>query len=339
MGVVEEIAKWDREHPEPDDEPPPPEDNGIEVLPHMLLWGPPGTGKTTLANVVTNSLEPVYGFKPNLVELTPMQLQNYKDVKNLIYQIKFGTVVFIDEIHSLAKIPMESLYNALEYGKFMQSFGAAKMLPRHTMIGATTKPGDLAEPFRERFLIDIELEPLDVSEIYNVLQDYSSGITYPDSFENYRGQPNAKILAQCHIDALNKKLFPISTDIQKEVARRAVGIPRIAKNILVHLIALSKSLARPLEITDANHMFEILGIDHNGLHRADRRVISALLARNNKPAGLAALASAASITKYDLENIVELRLVRLGYIERTPKGRILTPKTLDEYSREKPDKN
>jgi holliday junction DNA helicase RuvB len=303
----------------------------MEVLPHILLWGPPGTGKTTLARIIAKSLGETYGFEPALLEFISMQLQDTKDIRRLGFRISRGSIVFIDEVHGLPKEVAEMLYPALQDGILTSKSGSIFPLPSFTAIGATTEPGSLPEPFRDRFPMEIELKPLTDTEVHQIVSDFKRGIKFPETFELYHGQDEAKTLLWMHIHAIGKEPFKFSEELEMDIAKRAAGIPRIAKNITWHMMAVSKALGREPTEEDAKLCFELLGIDANGLHRADRRAMKTLFQRNNKPMGAAALASAAGIGKTELETMIEGRLVRLGYMERTPRGRALTPKGIEEY--------
>lgn len=302
------------------------------VFPHALFYGPTGAGKTTLAEVLAAELSKAYGREIKYHYFTPTSLSGQDDVVELVKNIEYGDVVFIDEIHGLDLKVEECLYSALQ-DSYISNKGTKVDVQKFTMVGATTMAGNLSKPLRDRFPLAIELEPTSEENLKRIIVDQQNGIPKPTSFAEYHGQDNVKLLLRMHLRALfNETPYPILEETIDILAKRSLGNPRILKQFSKHVVADQKIMERPLESWEAEELLTLLGIDERGLHPADRRVIKALIARENKPMGVAALASLANVSKVDLEQMIEPRLELCGFLERTPRGRRLQQVCIDEYS-------
>ena len=315
------------------------------VLPHLLFFGPPGAGKTTFAEVIAHELQGTYDHlaalevetarRISFVIATPSQLRYKHQLDDLICRVRWGDVILLDEIHGLEREMEESLYSLLQDFKYnlTNSDGEALTMdvPHCTFIGCTTLAGDVNRPLRER-CVEVELEPSSITTLKDIVQ---GTLPKPEDFQSYRGQKKAKLLVLRHILALRAgmdlpEVTGITDDASELIARRALGIPRVAKALKKHARAWTISRgeegftgATNIEEQDVLGACEVLGIDAMGLHSIDRRVLE-VLARREKPMGEAALAAAAMITKGDLLEMVEPRLLQHQLIERTPRGRQLT---------------
>ncbi len=272
-----------------------------DALDHMLLVGPPGLGKTTLATVIANEME------ANLTISAGTALQRPADIISLLSTTKPHTVIFIDEIHRL-KLPLEEmLYTAMEdfrlditVGKGHTSEAISLPLPPFTLIGATTRSGDLSAPLRHRFGETLRLQFYTVSELGQII-------------------------------VRTAKLLDLTIDQQtaEMIAHRSRGTPRIANRLL-------KRIRDFANIADIGHIDEIfvvdclakLGINEQGLDKNDIMLLRVLAEKfQGRAIGVKTLASACNETEETLLNVYEPYLVQEGLIERTPQGRKATHKT------------
>ncbi len=304
------------------------------VFPHVLFYGPPGAGKTSLAETLSFELSQTYGREVRYHYFTPTGLSTQSDIDELVDAIEYGDVVFIDEIHGLDLKIEECLYSALQ-DFYISRKGFQVHLPKFTMVGATTMAGNLSKPLRDRFPLAIELEPTSEENLKKIILDQQNGVPKPTKFSEYHGQEKVKLLLKMHITALfSSDTYSIREETIDLLAKRSLGNPRILKQFAKHVAADQKVMKRPLEVWEAEELLTgLLGIDSRGLHPADRRVIKALIARENKPIGVAALASVANVSKVDLEQMIEPRLELCGFLNRSPRGRMLTQVCIDEYSK------
>jgi len=259
------------------------------VMPHVLIDGPPGLGKTTIASAISNELN---------VNLYVSNAANLRSVKNIIpylMGISPRSVLFIDEIHRLPKLVEEFLYPVME--DFSLTITLDKKpetidLPAFTLIGATTSGGSLSQPFYDRFSIKEHLRFYDDADL-------------------------AK-LARSNSDKLN---ITISDSELLEIAKRSKGTPRILNSRLQWY--KNYKLCHPDSNKTISEIFSIQGIDEHGLDEYDRMYLDLLVKSKGSPLGLKAISSLTGIAIETIENSIEPYLVRKRFISRTQKGRVI----------------
>ena len=270
-----------------------------EPLDHVLLYGPPGLGKTTLANIISNEMN------SNIEITSGPAIEKPGDLAALLTNLSEFDVLFIDEIHRLNKSVEEILYPAMEdytldiiIGKGTAARSIRLDLPKFTLIGATTRAGSLTTPLRDRFGIVNRLE------IYNV-EDLTTIV-----------KRSATILE-----------ISIDEEAAIEIARRSRGTPRIANRLLKRVRDYAAVLG------DGNITIEIarvalnrLEIDEIGLDEIDRKILNALInVYQGRPVGIETIAVTIGEEPETVEDVYEPYLVQIGFISRTPKGRIALP--------------
>ncbi len=269
-----------------------------EPLDHTLLHGPPGLGKTTLSNIISNELG--VGFK---LTSGPV-LDKPGDLAGLLTSLEPNDVLFIDEIHRLQPVVEEYLYSAMEDYRIdiMIDRGPAARsiqidLNPFTLIGATTRSGLLTAPLRARFGINMHLEYYDASTLATIVNR------------------SARILG-----------VPISADAAAEIAGRSRGTPRIANALLrrVRDFAQVKGTGN-IDTAIARHALEALNIDKFGLDQIDNKILSAIIDKfKGGPVGISTIATAVGEDPGTLEEVYEPFLIKEGFIRRTPRGREVT---------------
>ncbi len=271
-----------------------------EPLDHTLLHGPPGLGKTTMAQILAHEL----GVQ---IHVTSGPAIEHKGVlAGHLTALNEGDVLFIDEIHRLSPTVEESMYSAMEDGRIDLPVGEgsrARTMPfslaPFTLVGATTRTALLSAPLRERFQI---LEGIDF---------------YSDAELAKIVQRTAGLLG-----------MPASPDGAKEIGRRSRGTPRIANRLTRRVRDFAQVRERDrIEAEDAQYALEQLGIDHQGLDAIDRRLLTAILDQfEGGPVGIEALAATLSEPRDTLEDVYEPFLLQRGFLVRTPRGRQVTRK-------------
>ena len=283
-----------------------------EALDHVLLYGPPGLGKTTLAYVIAHELG-----VPIRTTSGPV-LEKPGDLAGILTNLKEHEVLFIDEIHRMSPVIEEILYPAMEDYELDivigQGPGARSVkvpVQRFTLIGATTRAGLLTSPLRARFGIVHRLDfyrDVDLEEIVR----RSAGI-----FD-----------------------VPIDDDATAEIARRSRGTPRVANRLLRRIrdfaqVRADGAITRHVAL----RALELLEVDTNGFDEADRRLLRAIIDKfGGGPVGLNSIAAAISEEKEAIEDIYEPFLIQIGFLDRTPRGRVATARAYDYFGMPAPDR-
>ena len=265
-----------------------------DSLDHVLLYGPPGLGKTTLSNIIANEMG------VNIRVTSGPAIEKQGDLVALLTNLSEGDVLFIDEIHRLSRSVEEVLYPAMEdyavdiiIGKGPAARSIRIDLPRFTLIGATTRAGQLSTPLRDRFGVLLKLELYSPEELATIVRR------------------SADILS-----------LPLSPDGAIEIASRSRGTPRIAKRVR-DFAQVKGDGAITSEI--ANYALQQLEIDGLGLDHIDRHMLGAIIKfYDGGPVGLETLAATIGEEAVTLEDVYEPYLMQIGFLARTPRGRCVT---------------
>ena len=284
-----------------------------EPLDHVLLYGPPGLGKTTLANIISNEM------RSNLKITSGPAIDKPGDLAAILTKLQAGDVLFIDEIHRLNKNIEEILYPALEdftldimIGQGPTGKSIRINLPKFTLIGATTRAGSLTTPLRDRFGIVERIELYDIKDLA-VIVKRSAGILNID----------------------------IDEDAADEIAKRSRGTPRIANRLLKRVSDYALVLGDgniDLDITKT--ALNNLDIDDIGLNATDRRLLDALIVQyRGRPVGIETLATTLGEETSTIEDVYEPYLIQIGFISRTPRGRVAMPAAYEHLGIQMADDN
>ncbi len=280
-----------------------------EALDHLLIFGPPGLGKTTLANIVANEME------VNIRTTSGTVLEKAGDLAALLTNLEENDVLFIDEIHRLSPMVEEVLYPAMEDYQLDIMIGegpAARSikidLPPFTLIGATTRAGSLTSPLRDRFGITQRLEYYKVKDLQDIVQRSA--------------------------DCLG---LSMESEGALEVARRARGTPRIANRLLRRVRDYAEVKGNGHICADtADKALNMLDVDAEGFDYMDRKLLLAIMEKfGGGPVGLDNMAAAIGEEKDTIEDVLEPYLIQQGYLQRTPRGRIATDRAYLHFGIEK----
>ena len=281
-----------------------------DALDHILLYGPPGLGKTTLANIVAAEMG------QNIRIVSAPAIERPGDLLSIITNLNQGDVLFIDEIHRLSRTAEEVLYSAMEdfavdivTGKGPMANSIHMAVPKFTLVGATTRAGMLSAPLRDRFGITFRLELYQPEELATIVRRNASIL-------NVNAEPEGIL----------------------EIARRSRGTPRIANRMLKRVRDYAQVKGGGvISYEIAREAIAMQGVDELGPDKVDRNMLSCMMDKfGGGPVGLDTLAATTGEDAVTIEDVYEPYLMQLGFIMRTPRGRVCTPSAWTHMKRRPP---
>ncbi|MDZ4801375.1 MAG: Holliday junction branch migration DNA helicase RuvB [Bryobacteraceae bacterium] len=276
-----------------------------EALDHVLLYGPPGLGKTTLATIVANELETAFQQTSGPI------LQKKIDLVGILSTVEARQVFFIDEIHRMLPDLEEILYSALEdfaldvvIGQGPGARSVRMPMPKFTAIGATTRQGLLTAPLRARFGLVLRLNPYDLPDLKSIVLR------------------SAKLMS-----------VTIDHDAAEEIARRSRGTPRLANRLLRRVRDYAQVRAEGhVSLIEATAALDMLEVDRFGLDEIDQKIMMTVLEKyGGGPVGLNTVAASIDEEASTIEEVYEPYLMQLGFLDRTPRGRIATDRAFEYF--------
>ncbi|KAA0761696.1 Holliday junction branch migration DNA helicase RuvB [Bacillus sp. SH5-2] len=281
-----------------------------ETLDHVLLYGPPGLGKTTLANIIANEMG------VNVRTTSGPAIERPGDLAAVLTALQPGDVLFIDEIHRLHRSIEEVLYPAMEdfcldivIGKGPSARSVRLDLPPFTLVGATTRAGALSAPLRDRFGVLSRLEYYTVDQLSEIVERTAE-------------------VFEVEIDSL----------AALEIARRARGTPRIANRLLRRVRDFAQVRGNGTVTMEITQMaLELLQVDKLGLDHIDHKLLLGIIEKfRGGPVGLETVSATIGEESHTIEDVYEPYLLQIGFLQRTPRGRIVTPLAYEHFGMEMP---